>query len=123
MEAAPKDLSVLQCSYEDEETLTVGLGIFKPRIEVDAIRPEVDVALPRGEVSLCPLPVLRLPDSLQADDVCGGEAGGVGTEEYFQCGHHVAGGGPLRIEDGQESVAGGVIFFLTTFKRSIINRL
>ncbi len=84
MEAAQKDLSVLQCSYEDEETLTVALGIFKPHIEVDAIRPDVDVALPR-EVSLCPLPVLRLPDSLQADDVCGGEAGGVGTEECFQC--------------------------------------
>ena len=76
MEAAQKDISVLQCSYEDEETLTVALGIFKPQIEVDAIRPDVDVALPL-EVSLCPLPVLRLPDSLQADDVCGGEAGGV----------------------------------------------
>jgi len=32
MEAAQKDLSVLQCSYEDEETLTVALGIFKPHI-------------------------------------------------------------------------------------------
>ena len=106
MEAAQKDLSVLQCSYEDEETLTVALGIFKPHIEVDAIRPDVDVALPR-EVSLCPLPVLRLPDSLQADDVCGGEAGGVGTEECFQCGHHVAGGDTLQVEDGQESVDGG----------------
>jgi len=91
--------TVLQCSYEDEETLTVALGIFKPHIEVDAIRPDVDVALPR-EVSLCPLPVLRLPDSLQADDVCGGEAGGVGTEECFQCGHHVAGGDTLQVEDG-----------------------
>ena len=30
MEAAQKDLSVLQCSFEDEETLTVALGIFKP---------------------------------------------------------------------------------------------
>lgn len=53
MEAAHKDLSVLRCSYEDEETLTVALDLFKPHIEVDAIRP--DVALPR-EVSLCPLP-------------------------------------------------------------------
>lgn len=76
MEAAQKDLSVLQCSYEDKEVLTVALSIFKPHIEVDAIRPDVDVALPR-EVSLCPLPVLRLPNSLQADNVCGGEAGGV----------------------------------------------
>ena len=104
MEAAHKDLSVLRCSYEDEETLTVALDLFKPHIEVDAIRP--DVALPR-EVSLCPLPVLRLPDSLQADDVCGGEAEGVGTEECFQCGHHVAGGDTLQVEDGQESVDGG----------------
>jgi hypothetical protein len=37
MEAAQKDLSVLQCSYEDEETLTVALGIFKPHIEVGDI--------------------------------------------------------------------------------------
>ena len=39
-------------------------------------------------------------NSLQADDVCGGEAGGVGTEECFQCGHHVTGGDTLQVEDG-----------------------
>jgi len=31
----------------------------------------------------------------------------VGTEECFQCGHHVAGGDILQVEDGQESVDGG----------------
>jgi hypothetical protein len=33
--------------------------------------------------------------------------GGIGTEECFQCGHHVAGGDTLQVEGGQESVDGG----------------
>ena len=53
MEAAQKDLSVLQCSYEDEEILTVALGIFKPHIEVDAIRPDV-LALNRIRLKFVP---------------------------------------------------------------------
>jgi len=47
---------------------------------MNAVDPEVDVVF-SGEIPLGPVFVFRFPDPLQANDIVGGEAGGVRAED------------------------------------------
>ena len=80
---------------DDQQALR---GVLQPGLHVDAVDPEVDVALGR-EVALAPARVLVGPGVLEPPDGRGREPAGVFAEQRDQRLLEVAGGNALEVED------------------------
>ena len=56
-------VTVSGCSHDDQQALLLVFRVFQPNIDVDAIRPQVDILLAR-EIATIPFLVLARPFSL-----------------------------------------------------------
>jgi hypothetical protein len=72
------------------------LFVFEPRLEMDAVGPDVDITL-RREVALLPLGVIVLPSLLQAADRRRRKPGGILAEQRRQRVGKIAGRDALEI--------------------------
>jgi hypothetical protein len=79
---------------DDQQALR---GVFEPGLHVDAVDPEVDIAL-GGEIALAPACVLLRPGFLEAPDGRGREPAGILAEQRDQRLREVAGGDALEVE-------------------------
>src|SRR5262249_3553510 len=75
--------------------------VLEPRREVDAVRPEIDIA-PRREVALLPVLVLVLPGCRQASHGRRREPGRVGAEQRCQRLLELTGRDALQVEPGKQ---------------------
>ena len=80
---------------DDQQALR---GVLEPGLHVDAVDPEVDVALGR-EIALAPARVLVRPGVLEPPDGRGREPAGILAEQCEQRLLEVAGGDALEVED------------------------
>src|SRR6266700_3073573 len=85
---------------DDQQALR---GVFEPGLHVDAVDPEVDVAL-GGEITLAPARMLLRPGLLEAPYGGGREPGRVLAEQRDQRFLEVAGGDALEVEDRDQHV-------------------
>ena len=90
--------AVGRSTNDDEDAL---LLIFEPGLQVNAIRPNVDVAL-RRQIALLPLRMVVLPAVLQAADRGRRQSACVFAEQRRQRLGEVAGRDPLEVEDRQQ---------------------
>ena len=97
--------AVLTGAYDDEHALLFVLGIFEPHVEVDPVRPEVDIS-PVLKGSLRPLPVFILPLFFQPHHGVGRESFNIIAENGGKGVGEVAGGDALEVEDGNKIVEG-----------------
>ena len=81
----------------DDDQQALG-GVLEPGLHVDAVDPEIDVALGR-EIALAPAHVLVRPGVLEPPDGRGREPAGVLAEQREERLLEVAGGDALEVED------------------------
>jgi hypothetical protein len=92
-------LALRRGADDDQQALGIGL---KTGLHVDAVGPEVDVAL-GGEIAPAPAQVLVRPGLLEPSDGRGREPAGVLAEQGDERFLEVAGGNALEIEDRDQS--------------------
>ena len=98
--------AVLSGADDDEHALLSVLRVLQSHVEVDPVRPEVDIS-PALEGTLRPLPVFILPLSFKPHDGVGGEPLHVLAQDCTEGTGEVAGGDALEVEDGNEIIEGG----------------
>jgi len=84
-----------------QDALPRVVGVFQADIEVNAIDPDVDVAL-AGQRPLGPLAMLLFPGGLEAGDGAGREPSGLRPQERRQGFLHVTGGDALEVQPGNQ---------------------
>src|ERR1700678_3312286 len=86
------------------EAVDVAFGLrLHARLQIDAVRPDVDV-MARRQIALLPSPIFVLPFALEARDHCHGKVGRVLAEQGGEGLLEIAGGNPAQIENGQKGV-------------------
>ena len=100
MEADELFLPLRSGADHDEDALRLGLH---PGLEVDAVRPDVDVAT-RREIAVLPALVLRLPLGREPRDHAGRQVGRLGSEDGRERLLEIAGGDAAQVENGQQGV-------------------
>ena len=89
-------LLALRCGADDDQDAL--LGVFETGLQVNAVGPEVDVALGR-EIALPPALVLVGPDLLEARNGRGREPAGILAEQCEQRLLEIAGRDALQVKD------------------------
>src|SRR5690606_19780648 len=113
----PRDLALALAVYEADEFLLALCGGTdhdehagplrrKTHVEVDAVGPQIDVALAR-EIAPTPRSVFLLPDFLETHDVRSAESRGPFAENGREHLREVAGGDTLEVEHRDQGIERG----------------
>ena len=92
-------------TQDDQQALPLVFRVFQANVDVDPIRPEVDILLAR-EIAAIPLLVLRRPSLLEPNDHIRTESLGLFAQERLQGLREISRGNSPKVEPGNELLDG-----------------